>query len=135
MPAGNGLTDATTEHAEFVRRYQAGEVRLGIVRTRLGSAAHDEILKALLSKHDHPSLLERLATLCSLLAIPALAATLILPAIFPWWTFVFRPLAALAFSRQSYRYKREAVKELAVADAGAYKILMLRGVIVVDEAP
>jgi hypothetical protein len=69
----------------------------------------------------------------SVLIIPCLIASAVLPFLTVWWALL--PCLGLAwlFWAMSYRYQREGVRQLVLEDPQAYKLLLLEGVIVVDE--
>ena len=121
------------EYDEFMVGYKRGTVRFGVNRSRIRRAVENELYDHLFEKWDYPRLLNRFATIFSVLIIPSLLAALLTPFFIAWWAFF--PCLALAwfFLSMSYRYQREAVRELALADPIAYKFLLLEGIIVVDE--
>lgn len=120
------------EYGEFVARYKTGTVLLGVNRSRMRKAVGGAVYDHLFEQSEYPRLLNRLSTLFSVLIIPALLGALVTPFLIAWW--IFLPFAALAwaFGQMSYRYQREAVRELALVNPMAYKFLLLEGIIVVD---
>jgi len=122
-----------TEHDDFRAAYEAGRVRLGVDCLRIGRIVGNELYDHLFERWDHPRLLNRLATIFSVLVIPCLLAALLTPFLIVWWAFL--PCLGLAWFlyRMCYRYQREAVRQLALVDPTAYAFLRLQGVIVVDE--
>lgn len=121
------------EYDEFVGRYRTGAVRFGVDRSKIRRVVDNELYRHLFDKWDYPKMLNRLATVFSLLVIPFLLAALILPFVTIWWAFI--PCLGIAWflKRMAYRYQKEAIRELALADPVAYKFLLLEGIIVVDE--
>jgi len=121
------------EYDEFLAGYKTGAIRFGVDRSRIRLVVGNELYRHLFDTSDYPQMLNRLATVLSLLIIPSLLAALILPFFTLWWVFI--PCLALAwfFQRMTYRYQREAVRQLALADPAAYKFLLLEGIIVVDD--
>jgi len=120
------------EYDEFIARYRAGTVRLGVDRSRIGKAARSELYQHLFKERNYPQMLNRLATVFSLLIIPSLLAAVIFPFIIVWWAFIPCLAVAWFFKRMTYRCEREAFRELALADPMAYKFLLLEGIIIVD---
>jgi hypothetical protein len=121
----------TMEYDDFVAGYKSGSVRLGVDRSRIRHVVGHELYDHLFSLHDYPRVLNRLATAFSVLVIPCVLGALLLPFFTVWWVFVPCLGLALLFLGMSYRYQREAVRELALADPRAYRFLLLEGVIVV----
>jgi hypothetical protein len=66
-------------------------------------------------------MLNTLATVASVLIIPCVLAGVILPFIIRWWLAAPCAGLALALSALSYRFQREAVRELALSSAAAYR--------------
>ena len=69
----------------------------------------------------------------SILNIPCLIAAAVSPFLTTWWALL--PCLGLAwfFTAMSYRYQREAVRQLVLEDPSAFALLSLEGVIHVDE--
>ena len=122
------------EYDDFVAAYKAGRVRLGVDRLRIRRVVGHELYDHLFSVHDYPRLLNRLATLFSVLVIPCLLGALLSPFFTVWWAFLPCLGLACAFLALSYRYQREGIRKLALRDPAAYKLFLLEGVIVVNEA-
>jgi hypothetical protein len=120
------------EYNEFVAGHRAGTVRLGVDRSKIGKAVRNELYQHLFKEVNYPQMLNRLATVFGLLIIPCLLAAVILPLIIVWWAFIPCLAVAWFFKRMTYRYQREAFRELALADPRAYKFLLLQGIIIVD---
>lgn len=121
------------EYGEFIKAYRDGRIRFGIERSRVKETATSEMYQHLFAQVPYSNLLNRLATVLSTLVISFLIAALILPFVTAWWFFIPCLMLALFFSRMSYRYQREAIRELALADPTAYKLLFLQGIIVISE--
>src|SRR5215510_309399 len=122
------------EYDEFIAGYRRGTVRFGVDATEIRRVVDNDLYQHLFRKYGYPQMLNRLATIFSLLVIPSLIAALFLPFLTVWWAFI--PCAAIAwlFQHMTYRYQREAVRQLALTDPMAYKFLLLEGIIVVDES-
>jgi len=121
------------EYDDFIAGYQTGRVRLGVDRVKIRRVVAHPLYEHLFDSHDYPRLLNRLATVFSVLIIPCLIAAVVLPFLTAWWALL--PCLGLAwlFWAMSYRYQREGVRQLVIEDPKAYKLLLLEGVIVVDE--
>lgn len=122
------------EYDDFIAGYRTGRVRLGVDRLKIRRVIGHPLYEHFFDSHDYPRLLNRQATVFSILVIPCLLAALVSPFLTVWWAFL--PCLGLAwvFWAMSYRCQREAVRELVLADPGAYKLLTIEGVIVVDQA-
>jgi hypothetical protein len=122
------------EHDEFIAGYRKGIIRFGINATEIRKVVDNDLYQHLFRKYGYPRMLNRLSTIFSLLIIPSLIAALILPLLTVWWTFI--PCAGITwlFQHMTYRYQREAVRQLGLTDPMAYKFLLLEGIIVVDES-
>lgn len=121
------------DYDRFVEGYNQGRIRLGVTRSRIRESATDQLFKTLLLRTDYPRMLDRLATVWSLLVIPCLIGAVVAAVWWTWWMAIVFLLAGLGCSRMSYRSQREAIRELAVADRDAFKLLLLHGAIVVKE--
>ncbi|MCI0407336.1 MAG: hypothetical protein L0191_02020 [Acidobacteria bacterium] len=120
------------EYDDFVAGYRAGHVRFSVDRLKLRRVVGHPLYEQLFDSHHYPRLLNRLATVFSVLIIPSLIGAVILPFLTAWWALL--PCLGLAwlFWAMSYRYQREGVRQLALEDPRAYELLLLEGVIVVD---
>ena len=127
----NAEAKLLAEHKEFVAGCKAGTVRLGVDRSRIGKAVCSEDYQHLLNGNEYPQMLNRLATVFSLLIIPSLIAAAILPFLTAWWAFIPCLAVAWFFKRMTYRYQREAIRELALADPTAYAYLLMEDIIIV----
>lgn len=121
------------EYDDFIAGYRTGTVRFGVDRRRIRKAVDNKLYGHLFDACNYPRLLNRLATVFSLLIVPALLTALIAPFFISWWASFLSVALAWVFWRLSYRYQREAVRELALANPTAYKFLLLEGIIVVDK--
>ncbi len=120
------------EYGEFVARYKAGTVLLGVDRSRIRKAVGSPVYDHFFQESEYPRLLNRLSTIFSVLIVPALLGAVLTPFLIAWWAFLPFAALALVFGQMSYRYQREAVRELALVNPMAYKFLLLEGIIVVD---
>jgi hypothetical protein len=123
------------EYDEFIASYQSGRLRLGVDRLRIHRIVGHPLYEHLFASHDHPRLLNRLASVSSILIIFCLVAATVLPFLTRWWSFLPSLGLAYLFSRIRSRCQREGVRQLALADSQAYRLLSLEGVIVVDQLP
>ena len=121
------------EYGEFVEGYKKGTIRFGVDRSKISRTATSELYQQFFNEPDYPRMLKGLSTVFSLLVIPSILAGLVTPFLLAWWAFVPCLGFAWIFSRMSYRYQREAVREFALANESAYKFLVLEGIIVIEE--
>lgn len=121
------------EYDDFIAGYRTGRVRLGVDRLKIRRVVGHPLYEHLFDSHDYPRLLNRLATVFSILIIPCLIAAVVLPFLTAWWALLPSLGLAWLFWAMSYRYQREGVRQLVLEDPSAYKLLLLEGVIVVDE--